>query len=102
MPFGYGETEKDCSIICSAKARNRVIIMADHPFIKWLLKNADNLHNNYSRQFEQIVHGLRYYDADKLIVTINQIIAQFSKTSYCQGIDISDCPQIDMDDFGNL
>ena len=102
MPFGYGETEKDCSIICSAKARNRVIIMADHPFIKWLLKNADNLHNNYSRQFEQIVHGLRYYDADKLIVTINQIIAQLSKTSYCQGIDISDCPQIDMDDFGDL
>lgn len=99
MPFGYGETENDCSIICSAKAKSRVIIMADHPFIKWLLKNADNLYKYYFRQFEQIVYGLQYYDADKLIVTINQIIDQLSKTSYRHGIDISDCPPIDMDDF---
>lgn len=99
MPFGYGETEKDCSIICSAKARSRVIIIADHPFIKWLLKNAESLYNYYLRQFEQIVHGLLYYDADELIVTINQIIDQLSKTSYRYGIEISDCPKLGMDDF---
>lgn len=99
MPFGYGETEKDYSILCSARAKNRVIIIADHPFIKWLLKNVDNLYNYYSRQFEQIVYGLQYYDADKLIVTINQIIDQLSKTSYRYGIEISDCPKLEMDDF---
>lgn len=56
-------------------------------------------YNHYPRQFEQIVFGLKHYDADRLIVTINQIIDQLSNTSYRYGIDISDCPRLSTEDF---
>ena len=99
MPFGYGETEKDCAIICTAKAKLRLVITANHPFVKWILKNVDNLYMYYPRQFEQIVFGLQHYDAGSLIMSVNQVIEQLSITSHRYGIDISNCPKLTMDDF---
>ena len=64
-----------------------------------MLKNVDNLYIYYPRQFEQIVYGLQYYDAGKLILSVNQILEQLSITSNRYGIDISDCHKLTMDDF---
>ena len=99
MPFCYGETEKDSLILCSANSNLRLAITANHSFVNWLLKNAKNLYEHYPRQFEQIIYGLQFYDAERLIPFIEQIREQLSKTAYRYGIDVSDCPKLTMADF---
>ena len=99
MAFGYGETEEDCSIICHANFNCRVVYTANHPFMEWLLKNADKLYKYYPRQFEQIIKAFRYENAGNLINTINQIIDQLSKTASKHGINMFKCPRLKMDDF---
>lgn len=98
MPFCYGEGENS-SILCSSNSNQRLAITANHCFTKWLIKNAKNLYEHYPRQFEQIIYGLQFYNADKLIPFIDLIREQLSKTAYRYGIDVSDCPKLTMEDF---
>ena len=101
MPFAYGETDKDSSILCPAKANCRLSITVNHPFIKWLLINAEKLHKNYPIQFEQIINALKYFDSENLITAIDQIVEQLSKISMRYGIDFSTCPKLKINDFWN-
>ena len=101
MFFVYGETEEDCSIMCSADSDNRIFIMANHKFISWLLKNAESLNKNYPRQFEQIVAKLKYGDAEDIIQIVDHVMAQLSKNAYKYGIDISNYTKLSMNDFYN-
>ena len=52
-------------------------------------------------QFNQIVFGLKKYNAEKLIKTTSEIIKQLAKTAYCHDIDTADCPELTLDDFKN-
>ncbi|MDY6339788.1 MAG: ATP-binding protein [Saccharofermentans sp.] len=99
MPFCYGDTSVDCLTLCSADPKLRIAITADHPFTIWLLENSEKLREFYPRQFDQIIFGLRNYDANELIGSVAEIITQISKNSIRHGIDTSNCPNLTMDDF---
>ena len=102
MPFCYGATESDKSVLCSADARYRISITADHPFTIWLLDNAENLCKNYPRQFEQIIAGLKHANAERLIDLTNEIIDQISKSSNRYGVDTSTYRELTLSDFKEI
>ena len=99
MPFCYGKTEADCSVLCAADPNMRLAITANHPFTKWLLDNAEMLLKHYTRQFEQIILGIQNKRTEELIDHINEIIEQISKGAFRYGIDISSCPKLTISDF---
>ena len=99
MPFCYGNTTEDCSILCLSDPDLRTAITANHPFSIWLLNNAKKIHQFYPRQFDQIIRILKDDEPAKFIKGINEIIEQLSNTAYRYGIDISKCPKLSLSDF---
>ena len=76
------------------------VINADHPYMVWLLNNAERLDTYFNRQFQQIVDALCWFDGfSPLISTINDVRAQLLSFKERHGIDMSQCPELSEKDF---
>ena len=76
-------------------------INASHPYIVWLLDNAEKLNAYFHRQFEQIVESLCFssHNPDVLITAANNVRAQLLSFKERHGIDMSKCPELSEKDF---
>lgn len=62
------ESEK---ILCFKETTYRKCVTLNHPFMRWMLDNAELLYNQYSRQFQQIILSLRNDEAVEIMKTVN-------------------------------
>ncbi|MBQ9493560.1 MAG: ATP-binding protein, partial [Oscillibacter sp.] len=77
------------------------VINASHPYMVWLLDNAEKLHKYFQRQFQQIVESicLSGRNPDMFISTANSVRKQLLSFKERHGIDMSKCPELSKDDF---
>lgn len=99
MPFCYGKTAADRTLLCAAVTKYRIAVTADHPFTEWLLTHAEKLRAHYPRQLEQITEALCEEHSEKIISTVGQILDQLAKSASRYDIDISACPRLTEKDF---
>ena len=76
-------------------------INASHPYMVWLLDNAEKLNAYFHRQFEQIVESLCFSsrNPDVLITAANNVRTQLLSFKERHGIDMSKCPELSEKDF---
>ena len=76
-------------------------INASHPYMVWLLDNAEKLNAYFHRQFEQIVESLCFSSRNfhALITAANNVRAQLLSFKEHHGIDMSKCPELSEKDF---
>lgn len=99
MMFCKAATDNSRKYICHAYPYYRRGITADHPFIKWLLKNALQLKQHFERQFQQIVECLYQKEAEDIIQEYTIIREQFNSLSNFYNLDIKPMPEISSKDF---
>ena len=72
----------------------------DHPYMAWLLDNAEKLNTYFHRQFQQIMESLYFrLNPQGLIATANNVRAQLLSFKERHGIDMSKCPELSEKDF---
>ena len=76
-------------------------INASHPYMVWLLDNAEKLNAYFHRQFEQIVESFCFssHKPDALITAANNVRAQLLSFKERHGIDMGKCPELSEKDF---
>lgn len=86
--------------ICLAEVNTRIAINMDHPFVKWLIDNSEDLYRFYSQQFEEIIYDLIYSDTKTIINTVNKLYA-ISKEDMNEwhNVDFASFVQISENDF---
>ena len=88
--------------LCSDNMYTRSCINVEHPFMIWLLENAEILNNSFSRQFRQIIEMLRFgdeFEDDEIINVVNNIREQLLFQLNQHKIDMSKCPELSESDF---
>ena len=99
MPFAYGKTKRDQSILCSRLGNERIAVTADHPFTVWLLRNAEKMCRYYPIHFNRITRALCSEDSHEIISAVDLMKEQLAKTSLRYDININDCPKLSENDF---
>lgn len=99
MMFCDAASDESRKFLCCAAHICRRGITADHPFCKWLIKNAAVLNKYFPHQFNQINNCLRNSNADEIIRVVNGIHRQFSRVSDVHGVNISSFPSLSEMDF---
>lgn len=99
MMFCNAASDESRKFLCCSERVYRRGITADHPFGKWLIKNAVVLNKYFPHQFRQINDCLRNSDADEIIRVVNGISGQLSQLSKVHGINISSLPSLAKTDF---
>ena len=99
MMFCSAATQESRFFLCSGDVNLRRCINIDHPYTKWLLKNAAALNRYYNRQLQQIISVLRNSDSEGIIGLCNDLRDQLLSLPNRHGIDIHKCPQLSEADF---
>lgn len=99
MMFCKAASDESRKYICHINYAQRRGITEDHPFIEWLLNNAVPLNLYFQRQFQQMVDGLCYKDAEQIIQEYGMIREQLCSLSNHYGLDVKSMPQISINDF---
>lgn len=99
MMFCNAASDESRKFLCCSEHACRRGITVDHPFSKWLIKNAVVLNKYFPHQFGQINDCLRNGNADEIIRVINGISGQLSQLSKVHGINISSLPSLAKTDF---
>lgn len=85
-------------LCCSDSTRRRGITL-DHPFAKWLIKNAKKIKNQFPRQFYQIINRLCNSDAQTIIKTVNELCHQITQLNVHCDFDLASFSMLTENDF---
>ena len=99
MMFCNAANDESRKYLCCSEYVYRRGITADHPFSKWLIKNAVVLNKYFPHQFCQINDCLRNGSAADIIRVVNGISGQLSQLTKVYGINISSLPSLAETDF---
>lgn len=99
MLFCNAANDSSRQYICAEDKFLRKDITIDHPFVKWILDNANLLNQYYQRQFQQIVDCLCNESGKHILNKCNNIRQQLMKLPEHHGVDVGNFPLLSMDDF---
>lgn len=75
------------------------ILNANHPYIRWLLKNGNKIKECYPHYFDLIMNALDNEGDDECLKNLNKVRDQLTKLSNPSIANIDECPAINKSDF---